>query len=367
MIPNAPISPLFKSNLFSLDWYNEPDDVFLEANTNPYSSRTEINSRTLTLFNPTTVQNSEGHCNLQVVPEIDSIRFDSSYEGTKENSHLIPEFAFYVTSPKEKRTQLSDCMFSRVPESRAKVETLTLPQGPTRKLSESEIELLKLLSPSIFGKSPKFSFASSRDSRNSSEDLSVYLPENFTPAPVEILESSLEETVFRFPGVVTKEDGVEGCKQRPISTRLEPSLEEIEVKSSFFEELVENVTENRKRKASSAKQTSSRSPTSCKRRKAAQKPKERLRKTCTYLDDSELRNKMERDRRTELNSKFDNLRDNIPDLEGNNKASKICILGRAASFCVELRQTDELLQQEKIALKKQNNELWNRLMKLSSN
>ena len=184
---------------------------------------------------------------------------------------------------------------------------------------------------------------------------------------METLESSLEETVFRFPGVLKKEDGIEGNTQKTISTSLEPSFEEIEAESNFFEKLVENGAENRKRKASSAKQTSLNSPTSYKRRKVNQKPKEKPHKTCTYLDDAELRNKMERDRRTELNSKFDNLRDNIPDLVGNNKASKICILGRAASFCVELRETDELLQQEKVTLKEQNNVLWNRLMKLSSN
>ena len=364
MIPNTPISPLFKSNLFSLDWYNEHDDVFLEANTNPYSSRSEANSRTFSLFDLARVQDTEARCNLQVVPEIDSTVFDASCERRKDN---IPEFTFFVTSPKEKRAQLNDCMFSGALESESKAGTLTLPHGPTRKLSESEIELLKLLSPSIFGKSPKFSFSSSRNSRNSSEDLSVYLPENFTPAPVETLESSLEETVFRFPGVLKKEDGIEGNTQKTISTSLEPSFEEIEAESNFFEKLVENVAENRKRKASSAKQTSLKSPTSYKRRKVNQKPKEKPYKTCTYLDDAELRNKMERDRRTELNSKFDNLRDNIPDLVGNNKASKICILGRAASFCVELRETDELLQQEKVTLKEQNNVLWNRLMKLSSN
>ena len=155
MIPNTPISPLFKSNLFSLDWYNEHDDVFLEANTNPYSSRSEANSRTFSLFDLARVQDTEARCNLQVVPEIDSTVFDASCERRKDN---IPEFTFFVTSPKEKRAQLNDCMFSGALESESKAGTLTLPHGPTRKLSESEIELLKLLSLLFLEKVLSFHF-----------------------------------------------------------------------------------------------------------------------------------------------------------------------------------------------------------------
>lgn len=364
MIPNSPVSPLFKSGHFALEWFsdNHDSDVF-EADTVSYFPRSESDCSSL---NQTTALHvvRETHNRLQVVPDLNSNPVEATSEENSENiTTHNSEFIFYVTSPKEK-VSLSDCMFSeKLKTTNSNVKTLSLPETTTRKLSDSEIELLKLLSPSLVGKSPKFSFGSSRESRRSSEDLSVYLPENFTPAPVEKLVSSLEDTIFKFPEVSKKEDETQNCEQITPSNELQDLGEDMVTETSFFEEN-ENVTECQKRKVSSDKRSAS--PTFRKRRKNVQNQKERIRKTYSYLDDSELRNKMERDRRSELNSKFNSLRDTIPELNGNAKASKISILERAANYCVELRETDDMLLQEKLTLKKENEALWNRLLQLSS-
>lgn len=368
MIPKEPISPLFKSSLFSWEWYSAAqDDVFFEANTSPcFSSAANLNPANQSTLRSTPCENN---CKLQVVPELESTAIDTTCEESINfASFSNQEFTFYVQSPMEKRSQFNDCLYSeRRKATNPNMEILSLPKNAPRKLSESEIELLKLLSPSLVGKSPKV--LSSGENRNSTpEDLSVYLPENFTPAPVEKLVSSLEETIFKFPEITKKEVKHQECEQRDSSNEKGDLWENKTIEPTFSEseDSPENAKECQKRKVNSVKRANSKLPSRRKRRKTSQNHDEKDRASCSNLDESELRNKMERDRRTELNSKFNNLRDSIPELDGNSKASKISILTSAASFCAELKETDAKLQQQKLSLKQENNRLWNYLLKLSS-
>eukprot|EP00794_Sanderia_malayensis_P018018 gene18018-19822_t len=76
-------------------------------------------------------------------------------------------------------------------------------------------------------------------------------------------------------------------------------------------------------------------------------------------------NDLERKRRDELKRKFDTLRSVIPDLETNERAPKVLILKKATSFVPTLVQEEQSLLSEKDTLKRTNDLLMQKLLKLA--
>ena len=74
----------------------------------------------------------------------------------------------------------------------------------------------------------------------------------------------------------------------------------------------------------------------------------------------------ERCRRSELHQRFQNLRDQIPALDEQEKSSKIQILKAAISYIQDLHSYHELLKQEKSFEKNKNNELLNMIARYTS-
>lgn len=75
------------------------------------------------------------------------------------------------------------------------------------------------------------------------------------------------------------------------------------------------------------------------------------------LDSPAMHNFLERKRRKDLANDFKELRDTIPSLEGNVKASKVTILRKAASVIKRLEEDDKLLQDTLRELEKKKKKL----------
>lgn len=93
-------------------------------------------------------------------------------------------------------------------------------------------------------------------------------------------------------------------------------------------------------------------------------------RSCAETEDEEERrrthNVMERQRRNELKNCFMRLRDNVPELTRNDKASKVVILKRARDAIYGLEDEAQRLQSKKDKLRARQEELKARLAKLRS-
>lgn len=77
-------------------------------------------------------------------------------------------------------------------------------------------------------------------------------------------------------------------------------------------------------------------------------------------------NDLERKRRNELRSRFNNLRESIPSLSTNDKAAKITILRKAYELMPVLQREEKKLLAEKEQEKRKHTELLRKLTKLNA-
>jgi len=83
--------------------------------------------------------------------------------------------------------------------------------------------------------------------------------------------------------------------------------------------------------------------------------------------DRELHNSMERQRRIQLKSEFDTLKDRIPDLRGNEKVSKLNVLNVASGYVKKLEKVEGKLRQRKHQLREEKRRLIQQLATLNQN
>lgn len=81
--------------------------------------------------------------------------------------------------------------------------------------------------------------------------------------------------------------------------------------------------------------------------------------------DRELHNSMERQRRIQLKSEFDTLKDRIPDLRGNEKVSKLNVLNVASGYVKKLEKVEGKLRQRKHQLREEKRRLIQQLAMLN--
>lgn len=141
----------------------------------------------------------------QVVPDLDGLQ-DGTLDLQKDFTDL------HFTWPRiavNMNTSQAD-LFSSHNES--------YPRSPfLPRTSISEIDNMGLLSP-LFSlsnttspalKTPSTLYEICCSSRKPSDDLSIYLPDNFTPASLESLDKSINRTVFQFPSTIPKIEATE--------------------------------------------------------------------------------------------------------------------------------------------------------------
>ena len=247
-------------------------------------------------------------------------------------------------------------------------EPLRTPTFPFSPLSKSPANFLAapmsplalmILSP--FGKRP-------------SEDLSIYLPENFTPAAtLEHLENSITTTVFEFPSVEedqANDKKINFKKEKHDDFDFEESLccnddvsvdtQNIHVADCYWKD-----------SNSVCKKEVSFSEDHCSA-VADEEEKDHNRKSsdgepkASRCDVLRFRNRLERKRRSEMNSKYEKLRKCIPEIDEREKVAKITILKSAVECIQELRKQDRLLSKQKSIEKLRNEELLKKLVKISS-
>ena len=208
--------------------------------------------------------------------------------------------------------------------------------------------------------------------RKMSEDLSVYLPDNFTPvSTLERLENSITSTVFEFPSV---EENLNAYKTAETFKRQEGRKVErafisrsatiqrrgqvdIEI-DDVFADLDEIDCFEVKKAANYERQFDS-----------SERNRKRKRKEKLMENNDEIlrfRNKLERRRRNEMNFKYDKLRQIIPAIEKGQKVAKIVVLRSAVEYIKELQRQDRLLTKQKNLEKRLNAELLKKLVKINS-
>ena len=223
---------------------------------------------------------------------------------------------------------------------------------------------LMLLSP--FGRKP-------------SEDLSMYLPENFTPAAtLERLERSVSTTVFEFPCIERNQDDCEMTDlkndkdEEKIADEMEIDAVEMDIcgaddnlhaQEVFFDLNESNCSGDSNVEDYDCGQQSNMSQNTEGRRKKARQ-KDNSKGDCGAVVG--FRNGLERKRRSEMNSKYDKLRKCIPEIEERDKVSKILVLKSAVQYIEELQRQDELLTEQKNLEKLKNEVLLKNLVKVNS-
>lgn len=81
-------------------------------------------------------------------------------------------------------------------------------------------------------------------------------------------------------------------------------------------------------------------------------------------DKRQTHNVLERQRRNELKHSFFALRDQIPELENNEQASKIVILKKATAYILSIQADEHKLSSEKDLLRKRREQLKHKLEQL---
>lgn len=332
---------------------------------------------------------------LQVVPDLDELYTP------KETSHGLEiqrDFKdLRLSWPKITVNLATEPNSFNTPLSERKDDTV--PRSPfLPRTSISEIDNLGILSPlfsvtntSPMIKTPTTLYEICCSSRKSSDDLSIYLPDNFTPASLESLDKSINRTVFQFPAAApkhetinddvfgkTKEENplslsVAGCIAKiPESRELNGMADDVSDQSSIKHEdnkLIDIALVKEKRAEKKRKHHESRQ-----QREKRQKPLNEfengsIKSVNTSTEESSpiLRNKLERERRSDLNNRFQKLREIIPDLAGKDKASKIAILNAATDYVKELSREERRLEESIKHEKARNEQLLKNLVNISSN
>lgn len=317
--------------------------------------------------------------NLQVVPQNDCVFKDDS---------LSPYLGMQETHSREKsavkEAHNTSCYLK---EPKAEIErNLNFPWSPRFRISPlvdtfTSAEPLRTptfpfspltKSPGNFSTpaSPLAVMLLSPFGRKPSEDLSMYLPENFTPAAtLECLESSVSATVFEFPSVElgnqdeckvlelkSEKDEVEIADTVKID--IDGGDDNLQVNADPFVDLNDN---NSFGEQCDFGEQYNLTRTKGRRKRARQKENDG---DCNAVVG--FRNKLERKRRSEMNSKYDKLRRYIPEIEMRQKVSKILVLKSAVQYIQELQRQDELLTKQKNVEKLKNDELLKNLVKISS-
>lgn len=232
-----------------------------------------------------------------------------------------------------------------------------------------------LKSPALCTKAPVSPLAMmilSPFGRKPSEDLSVYLPENFTPAAtLERLESSISTTVFEFPSVEVNQNS-----DKQINVKKEKHKNDMidaeEVDLSSPEDVFHGNTHNALNDGNETrfahkfkKETDYNFEEHCDltQKKGVSKKRKNNENRDHILG---FRNTLERKRRSEMNSKYDKLQQCIPEIEKRQKVAKIFILRSAMEYIQELQRQDKLLIKEKNMEKLRNEELLKKLIRISS-
>ena len=217
--------------------------------------------------------------------------------------------------------------FKYPPFSNASPEALNTPTFP-----------LPGKSPSISGaRSPLAMMLLSPFGRKPSEDLSMYLPDHLTPVvTLELLERSIGSPVFRFPNVEDMQHNEPKC----------------------------NSAENNVCDTTTGSQEQSQGNSADLNENVKLKQDQHLKKK----QDGALnaRNKLERKRRNEMNSKYDKLKQCIPEIEKRTKVSKISILKSAKEYIRDLEKQAELLTKQQELEKSRNEELLKKLITINS-
>lgn len=320
--------------------------------------------------------------NLQVVPENDGVFEDSlspylamhevvsrEKRAAKESQNIsycrrepkteIKRNLNYPWSPRLSKSSLLDAFNSAEPLRTPTFPFSPLVKNPGEFLSPASPLAMMLLSP--FGRKP-------------SEDLSMYLPENFTPAAtLERLERSVNTTVFEFPVV---EQNQEECKRAELKSeegerKIADTVEvddggadeylQANVQEVFFDLNDDNCFGVCNAQQYEFLQQPTLTQNKGRRKRGRQKE---IEEGCGVVVG--FRNKLERKRRSEMNSKYDKLRKCIPEIESRQKVSKILVLKSAVQYIHELHRQDELLTKQKNIEKLKNDELLKNLVKISS-
>lgn len=326
------------------------------------------------LHQTTTLDNS-----LQVVPDI--LR--------DETLHLQRDLTdLHFTWPRiTVGTTQGDSLLTTNPES--------YPRSPfLPRTSISEIDNLGLLSP-LFSlsntASPALKTPSTlyeiccNSSRKSSDDLSIYLPDNFTPASLESLDKSVNRTVFQFPTIppaknenvddvfvevksekLTNDSCADRITQHEYNAKQPNNNQEILVvddKKQLIQKL-DDIASVKEKRAKSKRKNRQVKTNNAKRQKHDQNNEYDI-DNKTKEPSPIHRNKMERERRSDLNNRFQKLRDSMPDEITEKSTSKVAILKTASSYIEELiseeKQLDELSKTEK----KRNEELLKKLVDIN--
>lgn len=317
----------------SLQVVPENDSVFEDLSPSPYLAMHEVVSR-----EKRAVKGSQNisHCRTEPKTEI------------KRNLN-------YPWSPKLNKSILLDAFNSAEP-----LRTPTFPFSPLAKnpgdiSSPASPLAMMLLSP--FGRKP-------------SEDLSMYLPENFTPAAtLERLERSVSTTVFEFPVVEQNQDECKGTelKREDSESKIADTVEDDYLQTNaqdlevFFNLNNDNCFGVCKVQQLELGHQPALAQNKGRRKRGRQKE---IGEGCGVVVG--FRNKLERKRRSEMNSKYDKLRQCIPEIESRHKVSKILVLKSAVQYIQELQRQDELLTKQKNIEKLKNDELLKNLVRISS-
>ncbi|XP_031572134.1 transcriptional regulator Myc-B-like [Actinia tenebrosa] len=278
----------------------------------------------------------------------------------------------------------------------------SVPRSPfLPRTSISEIDNLEILSP-LFSvntspviKTPTTLYEICCSSRKSSDDLSIYLPDNFTPASLESLDKSINRSVFQFPATAPKQQTIDDevfvkgeeikpsnsctsiCVAKiPESRELNGTADDASEQSSIKHEekladnkLIDIALIKEKRAEKKRKHHESRQQRE-KRQKLLNKLENKTlnsENSSTAESSPVLRNKLERDRRSDLNNRFQKLREIIPDLAGKDKASKVAILKAASDYANELKIKESCLEETLKHEKARNEQLLKNLVNISTN
>ncbi|EDO48730.1 predicted protein [Nematostella vectensis] len=261
-----------------------------------------------------------------------------------------------------------------------------IPRSPfLTRTSISELDGIGVLSPLYsvstpsnfhFTKSPSIFEICSASRRKSSEDLSIYLPDHFTPLTLEGLENAVTKTVFQFP--VIKKECDELANDNDVFTNtsendltlgalskdndvipgaLSGDVHSLETKNDCidsFAKTKETIVKNDEDIGIKQK-----NPEECqkKRRKRrnlvspeaevnAKRSQEKKSVSLSAQIEPDLRNQLERERRNDLNTKFQKLKSCLPAMANCKKASKIAILREATNFTTFLRKQEVDLEKE---------------------
>lgn len=424
MGPHSPLSPL--SKYFSSQW------LLQECSLNDIPRlNTDESSWRQTAVVVDSSPNDSGHAGFQVVPGHDVNSLSSPGNNSQPQKEEIRPSACELgennnLSPGEKyltENANRSCVFDN---QDLKTPCFSdSPSSPTQMSIDSPLCLSKCISPMML-------LSPLRKPWNT--ELSVYLPENYTPAAIEVLESSLERSMFLFPSArkspsfemndfenETRRGDCETSVEIPMcelmadaavtassfptetlrSEREAPSHMETELDNSlcktelefsrlYFEDsetstlTVGFTGEDHKMPINMGYYESSDEEIDVVKLK--EEAKEGI--ACVHQNKSKnlekipvgkstgtekekenialLRNKLERDRRKELNSKLDKLRQIVPEVTRNKKASKIVILNKAVEYVNELNEEEAILVAKKTVEKLRNAELLRKLVQINS-